>query len=271
MKLQKITHFSPTQLLMPDSNWLFNYGVLNKEKRRSMKVGWNAAFGTAVHTGIQDMLTLGVGLDEAIDSAYLSYDFHEPSAGEPEEKQAAYRDDIPVCIENGVDLLAGLFGGAKEEQLVEVSLPGVDTPVIGYIDLCSSDAFAEVKTKARRVGAVKKDGTRGMTKASLPKEPEFNHLCQVALYHEATKLKPHLAYVAAHDAVLFTPDNCEQLQPERLQYFLARLRATAIRREALLQISDDARVLAGLIDPQFEHPFYWNHEFAQEAKELWKI
>ena len=271
MKLQKLTHFSPSQLLLPDSNWLFKYGVLDKDKRSSMKVGWNAAFGTACHGGIQAMLTIGADLDEAIDSAYLSYDFHEPAEGEPEEKQAAYRDDIAACIENGVDLLSGLFGGATEEQSVEVSLPGVDLPVYGYIDLCTSTAFCEIKTKARRLGAVKKDGTRGMTKGSLPKEPEYAHLCQVAIYAEATGLTPHIAYVAAHDAVLFSPENCEQLQPERLQYYLARMRATAIRREALLRISDDPKVLAGLIDPQFEHPFYWNHEFAEEAKELWKV
>ena len=93
------------------------------------------------------MLTIGADLDEAIDSAYLSYDFHEPAEGEPEEKQAAYRDDIAACIENGVDLLSGLFGGATEEQSVEVSLPGVDLPVYGYIDLCTSTRLLRDKDK----------------------------------------------------------------------------------------------------------------------------
>ena len=267
---EQLTHYSPSQLLKPMAIWMFQYVYLNKQQRRGIKVGWNAAFGTAVHGGIQAMLTAGAGMDEAIDSAYLSYDFHDAPDSEPDEKRDKFRELIPDAIENGVDLLAEQFGGSAEEQKVEVSLPGVDLPVLGFIDLCSSDSFCEVKTKAPRMGAVKKDGSRGWTKAAIPAKPQFEHLCQVAIYQLATGLTPHIAYVSATNAVLFSPDNCEELGPEYMAYCVQEMRGRAIRRQNLLQVSQDPKVLAGVLDPDFQHPFYWDEEFIEEAKELWK-
>jgi len=268
---EELDHYSPSQLLRPMAVWLFQYVYLNRKQRRAIKVGYNAAFGTAVHGAIQAMLTIGADFDEAIDSAYLSFDFHDAPASEPEEKREKYRELIPDAVEQGIDLLAERFGGAEEEHKIEVSLDGVELPVIGYIDLCTSDAFCEVKTKAPRMGAVKKDGTRGWTKAALPAKPQFEHLCQVAVYQKATGLEPHLAYVSATGSTLFTPDNCEELQPEYLAFCLEEMRGRAIRRQNLMKVSDDPKVLAGLLDPDFQHPFYWDEEHKEEAKELWKI
>ena len=268
--MEELDHYSPSQLLKPMAIWMFNYVYLNKQQRRQMKVGYNAAFGTAVHGGLQTMLTIGTALDEAIESAYLSYDFHDAPEGEPEEKRDKFRELIPEAIENGVDLLAERFGGAEEERRVEVSLEGIDLPVMGYIDLCASDAFCEVKTKAPRMGAVKKDGTRGWTKAAIPAKPQFEHLCQVSIYQKATGLEPQLAYVAATGGIIFTPQNCEELQPEYLAYCLEEMRGRAMRRQNLMKVSNDPKVLAGLLDPDFQHPFYWDDEFKEEARELWK-
>jgi len=269
--MNELKHYSPSQLLRPTAVWMFQYLYLTKEQRRDIKVGWNAAWGTAVHGGLQSMLTLGTALDEAVESARLSYDFHDAPDTEPEEKREKYRELIPNAIENGVDLLAEKFGGAEEEQRVEVSLDGVELPVMGYIDLCASDSFCEVKTKAPRMGQVRKDGSRGWVKAALPAKPQFEHLCQVSIYQKATGLEPNLAYVSATGSVLFTPDNCEELQPEYMAFCLEEMRGRAIRRQNLLKVSNDPKVLAGLLDPDFQHPFYWDEEHKEEAKELWKI
>jgi hypothetical protein len=268
---EELTHYSPSQLLRPMAIWMFQYIYLNRKQRRAIRVGWNAAFGTAVHGGIQAMLTIGSSFDEAVDSALMSYDFHDAPDSEPDEKKEKFRELIPVAIENGVDLLADQFGGAQEEQKVEVSLAGVDLPILGFIDLCSPTAFCEVKTKAPRMGAVKKDGTRGWSKASIPEKPQFEHLCQVAIYQLATGLTPHIAYVSGTDAVLFGPDNCEELQPDRMAHYVEEMRARAIRRQNLLQVSTDPKVLAGVLDPDFQHPFYWDDDYIEEAKALWKV
>ena len=268
--INKLDHYSPSQLLRPMPVWMFQYLYLTKEQRREIKVGYNAAFGTAVHGAMQAMLTLGLDFEAAVEQAYLSFDFHDAPDTEPQEKRDKYRELIADAVEQGIDLLAEKFGGAEEERRVEVSLEGVDLPVMGFIDLCASDAFCEVKTKAPRMGAVKKDGTRGWTKAALPAKPQFEHLCQVSIYQKATGLEPNLAYVSATGATLFTPDNCEELQPEYPAYCLEEMRGRAIRRQNLMKVSDDPKVLAGLVDPDFQHPFYWDSEFKEEAKELWK-
>ena len=271
MKNYQLDHYSPSQLLRPMAVWMFQYLYMTKDQRREIKVGYNAAFGTAVHGAIQAMLTLGLDFDAAVEQAYLSFDFHDAPPTEPEEKREKYRELIPDAVEQGVDLLAERYGGAEEERRVEVSLEGVDLPVMGFIDLCASDAFCGVKTKAPRMGAVKKDGSRGWVKAALPAKPQFEHLCQVSIYQKATGLEPSLAYVSATGSVLFTPDNCEELQPEYLAYCLEEMRGRAIRRQNLMKVSNDPKVLAGLLDPDFQHPFYWDEEHKEEAKELWKI
>lgn len=264
-------NFSPSQLLRPMPVWMFQYIHMTKEQRRAMKVGWNAALGTAGHGGMQAILTAGIDFDTALQQAYLSYDFHDAPASEPIEKKEKFRELLPDLINNGVDLLAGKFGGAQEERKIEMELDGVEIPIIGYIDLCGEKAFCEMKTKAPRMGAVKKDGTRGWTKAAMPAKPQFEHLCQVAIYQKATGLEPNIAYISATDAVLFTPDNCDELQADYLAFCVDEMRARAIRRQNLLKISTDTKVLAGLLDPDFQHPFYWDEEFIDEAKELWKV
>ena len=268
---EKLDHYSPSQLLRPMAVWMFQYVYLNKQQRRAIKVGYNAAFGTAVHGAIQALLTAGLDFESALEQAYLSFDFHDAPEGEPEEKREKYRELIADAVEEGVSLLSEVYGGAEEERRVEVSLDGVELPIMGYIDLCASDSFCEVKTKAPRMGQVKKDGTRGWVKASLPAKPQFEHLCQVSIYQKATGLEPHLAYVSATGGVMFTPDNCEELQPEYLAYCLEEMRGKAIRRQNLMKVSDDPKVLAGLLDPDFQHPFYWDEEHINEAKELWKV
>lgn len=186
-------------------------------------------------------------------------------------KLEKFSEVLPDLIGQGIDLLAEKFGGAEDERRIELILDGIDVPIVGYIDLCTADAFCEIKTKAPRMGAVKKDGTRGWTKGSLPSKPEFYHLSQVAIYWKATGLTPHIAYVAAHDAVLFSPDNCDELSHEYLEYCLEDIRGKAMRRQNLLKLSTDPKVLAGLVDPDFNHPFYWDEETIREARELWQI
>jgi hypothetical protein len=212
----------------------------------------------------------GQDSDAALEAALLDYDFHP---ADDDLKREKYRDLIPAAIEQGVELLSEGFAGAEAERKISCQLDGVSLPVIGFIDIINEQqgTFCEVKTKAPRKGQVKKDGSQGWVKASLPKKPEYNHLCQVAIYAHATGMIPSIAYVTDQEAVRFDPFNCEELSKEYLGYCLSEMRRTAITRENLLKISTDPKVLAGLVEPDFEHPFYWDHQFKEEAKELWRI
>lgn len=266
---QVVSYMSASQLLKPTANRVFDYLHL-RERRRDSKVGFNAAVGTACHNAMQSVLCLGEDIETAITKAVADVDFHTAPPSEPEDKRDKYKEILPDMVHQGVDLLAEQFGGSKDEQRIEISLDGIDVPVIGYIDLVSSDTFCEVKTKSPRRGALKKDGTRGYSKASIPAVPEYNHICQVAIYHKATGLIPTIAYVAEHDAVLFTPDNCDELKPASLAHHLNEMYGKALRWQNLLKISTDPKVLAGIVEPDFTS-FYWDEETMQEARELWKI
>lgn len=267
MKSVGVYHFSPSQLNRPLANWMFEYVYLSKEKRREIVVGENAAFGTAVHTVIQAVTCHGQDIDEAVEEAMTGYDFHP--ANFSQDKRDKFRELIPAAATVGIDLLSPLFAGAQEERKIELTLDGVLVPVMGYVDLFKDGSLAEIKTKAPRQGAVKKDGTRGWTKASLPKEPAWEHIMQAAVYWKATGATPNIAYVSSDDGVIYNPDNCDKMSEDVLNFAIEEIRRKAITRQNLLAVSTDPKVLAGLMEPDFNHPFYWGHQFVNDAKELW--
>ena len=267
MKSVGVYHFSPSQLNRPLANWMFEYVYLSKDKRREIIVGENAAFGTAVHTIIQAVTCHGQDIDEAIEEAMTGYDFHP--ANFSQDKRDKFRELIPAAATVGIDLLSPLFAGSQEERKIELTLDGVLVPIVGYVDLFKDGQLAEIKTKAPRQGAVKKDGTRGWTKASLPKEPAWEHVLQAAVYWKATGATPNIAYVSSDDGVIYNPDNCDKMSDDILNFAIDEMRRKAITRQNLLAVSTDPKVLAGLMEPDFNHPFYWGHQFVNDAKELW--
>ena len=269
LKAAGISHFSPSQLNRPLGSWVFMYAYLSKQQRREMKVGENAALGTSVHNLIQAVLCAGQDIEEATKMALMDFDFHP--ADESKDKREKFRELIPAMGEVGIDLLSERFAGAGEEKSVELYLPGIEIPIIGYVDMMADGVFCEMKTKAPRMGQVKKDGTRGWSKAPIPKEPQIDHIMQAAVYWKATDTEPNIAYITAEDGIIFDASNCDLLKKDGLEFALEEARRKALIRQNLLKISTDPKVLAGLVEPEFDHPFYWNHQFKEEAKELWKL
>lgn len=263
-----LKHFSASQLNKPVANWMFNYVYLNNEQRKKIIVGENAAMGTAAHEAIQAILCHAQDIDSATSAALMSYDLHP--ANKSEEKRVKFREVLPAMITQGVDLMAEKFGGSQEERRIELELEGVVLPIVGYVDLYKDDCFAEIKTKAPRQGARKKDGTRGWTKALLPKEPAFEHVLQAAIYHKATGAEPNIVYVSADSGIIFNSDNCEKLSDDYLAYAMEEVRRKCILRQNLLAYSDEPKVLAGLLEPDFGS-FWWDDEYIAEAKKLWKL
>lgn len=265
-----IEHFSPSQLNRPVANWLFEYVYLSKDQRRQITVGENAAYGSAVHGGIQSVLCGGLDVEESITTAQMEFDFHP--ADESAEKREHYRELIPSAINEGINAL-GEWQGSEAELRVEWQPEGLAVPIIGFVDMASSyrKKFLEMKTKAPRLGAVKKDGTRGWVKAATPKEPEWSHIQQAAVYWKATGFEPNIAYVSDHSVTEFTPGNCEKMSQEVMEFAAQDMFIKAMKRQNLLKISTDPKVLASIVEADFDHPFYWKHQFADEAKSLFNL
>ena len=262
-----LTHFSASQLNKPVANWMFQYVYLNSEQRKQIIVGENAALGTAAHEAIQNVLCHGQEIENAIEHALFEFDFHP--ANKSQEKRIKFREILPDMVRTGVDAMAGEFGGGEDEVRIELELDGVALPIVGYVDIMTEGRFAEIKTKAPRQGAKKKDGTRGWSKSSMPKEPVWEHVLQAAIYHKATGVEPNIVYVSAEDTAIYNPENCEKLSETYLSYAIDEVRRKCILRQNLLAISSDPKVLAGLLEPDFGS-FWWDEETIGEAKELWK-
>ena len=267
------SHLSASQLNPSVGNWLFRYVYLSQEERRSIGVGERAAIGTSVHTAIQSIVCHGVDIEEAIEAAQIAFDFHD--ADEDEVMRVKFRECIPAMIQQGVDVcVENGFTGAIDEERIETWLNDVNIPVIGFVDmLVEGSMFAELKTKAPRKTKLLKDGTQGWSKATLPKKPEFSHICQAAIYWHALRVTPSIIYIAEHDAVIFNAYNCEELQADGIAYALNEMRQRALIRQNLLRVSTDPKVLASITDPDWGHMYQWKikEEWLERAKELWKI
>ena len=267
------SHLSASQLLRTPAKWIFDYLHLTKEQRQQVGVGERAAVGTVVHTAIQSIICHGNDIDEAIEAALIAFDFHD--ADEDDVLRVKFRECIPQMIHQGVNICVDNgFTGAVDEERIECWLDGVDVPLLGFVDLLvEGSMFAEMKTKAPRKTKLLKDGSQGWSKATLPKKPEFNHICQAAIYWHALRVTPSIIYIAEHDAVIFNAYNCEDLQADGINHALNEMRQKALIRQNLLRVSNDPKVLASITDPDWGHMYQWKikDEWLGKAKELWQI
>lgn len=272
-KTAGFSHLSASQLLRTPAKWVFDYLYLTPEERSQVGVGERAAVGTSVHNAIQAIVCHGADMIETIEAVQIAFDFH--NADEDDILRVKFRECIPAMVENGVNIcVENGFTGAIDEERIECWLDDVNIPVIGFVDLLVQDSmFAEMKTKAPRKTKLLKDGSQGWAKATLPKSPEFAHVCQSAIYWHALRVTPSIIYIAEHDAVIFNAYNCEELQADGIAYALNEMRQKALIRQNLLNVSADPKVLASIIDPDWSHMYQWKikEKWLERAKNLWKI
>jgi hypothetical protein len=272
-KAAGFSHLSASQLLRTPAKWVFDYLYLTPEERSQVGVGERAAVGTSVHNAVQAIVCHGADMIETIEAAQIAFDFH--NADEDDILRVKFRECIPAMIENGVNIcVENGFIGAIDEERIECWLNNVDIPVIGFVDLLVQDSmFGEMKTKAPRKTKLLKDGSQGWAKATIPKSPEFAHVCQAAIYWHALRVTPSIIYIAEHDAVIFNAYNCPELQADGIAYALNEMRHKALIRQNLLNVSNNPKVLASIIDPDWGHMYQWKmkDEWLERAKDLWKI
>lgn len=275
-KQANIDHLSASQLLRTPAKWVFDYLYLSPGERMRQGVGWRAHLGSACHDAMQNILCDGLDFETSIKAGKIYYD--DCISDEGEDMRVRLRQAIPGIIENGTRVLSdGGFANSTPEQAISVELPGVAVPVIGFIDMMQKTSSggivsAEIKTKGPKKTGIRKDGTQGWGKASIPKKPEWSHVCQSAIYNLAVGGDSVIAYAAEHDAVIFTADNCDELKPSGLAEALEEMRQRALLRQNLLTISTDPKQLTTIIDPDWRHMYQWKikDEFLARAKELWQ-
>ena len=212
--------------------------VMEKLLHCRAPVGCAAHRGTAVEHGV------GLGLfDPALSiedcQAAALAEFDRLAAFSTDPNRAKEREAIPGMVETALAELRQ-YGPptpppeGQRQHRVEVALPDVPVPVIGYQDFVwdGHGIVLDLKTQLR-----------------LASEISPAHARQGAVYVAGTNRQMRFCYA--------TPKKVAVYVLEDPAAHLAILREVALRLERFLRVSRDPQELAGLICPDFES-FWWS-------------
>ena len=151
------------------------------------------------------------------------------------------------------------------EHEMFAKIPGLVLPYNGRPDFSRS---IELKTKWSSYDQRAKSGKRT---ASLPTQPTWGHLSQVAGYGHGTGRPQAIVYANQTGYRVFTAENCDLLTPEGMASVLNHVAAKCRIRERQLQAATNVEELIGLVEPDFGHMWGWDvhPDVLDEAKRLW--
>lgn len=219
--------------------------VVEKLLRRRASPGCAAHRGTAVEHGVALGLFQPIlGIAECQAAALAEYDRLTALSADP--NRARERDAVPGLVETALTELRQ-YGPptpppeGHRQHRVEVALPDVPVPVIGYQDFVwdAHGIVLDLKTQLRLAGEI---------------SPV--HARQGAVYVAGSNHQMRFCYA--------TPKKVAVYALEDTRTPLLTLRHIAIRLERFLRLSRDPQELVGLLCPDFES-FWWS---APEARAL---
>jgi hypothetical protein len=193
-----------------------------------------------VHAGLIDP-ALPVG--SCIERALATYD--REMTLNPDERRDSERALIPGYVDHGLGELRQYGVPSAYQDRVEIGLPDVPAPVIGFIDWRFDDhgLIVDLKTSER-----------------LPSAISLSHARQGAIYARAhgnygmrfAYVKPTAGKKDGRAVVVY------ELERAEIDRQIAALREIALRLERFLSLSADAHELCGLIVPDYER-FHWTN------------
>ena len=287
VKYYGLNHHSPSQLNKIDGAWSYEYLFLTQEQRRNLPGNSKMFAGIQVGNAAQaDYGTYAWERNKKIEikrqkkavermlqyfNSYLPVDDRDREQHEINKQGLALiYDQFRMAFK-----MVGLKEPIECERTVTFELPGCQLPCIGRIDFEDANNFIELKTKWKKRGKPKNDGTTSysLQNISYGYLGWREHLLQIAFYWLATKKKPHLVVINENKFNVFTPDNCEDLKPKNLEKFLNVMAIVAKRRERLMERHAGKNTFTLDVEPTFNHPYFWNYggNHKQEAMKLWGI
>lgn len=283
-----LDHSSPSQEAMDDALWLVNYCYWDQEKRRQKNVSYRMVAGISIGRASQrfavkymydaekKMLNEKQSLDKIIDEELKAYSSYQPHNEADKEQHEDTKEYLVSMIKTTVKALQDikLDEESAAERYCTHKFDGLVLPKLGRIDYEDRKKFIELKTKHR--SKRKSDTKQGYSwiKGYLPKQPDINHLKQVAFYFHSTGKIPHLLYVNQDSFNVFTQDSCEQLKPDYLKFLVDQDYKKAKIRQNIVYISEGSvKRMAQLISPpDFSH-YMWRdlqQDMIEDAASLWK-
>lgn len=221
--------------------------VLQKLAGKQTPAGFAAHRGTASENGIvSGLLYPDMPIVECQQVALDQYDTLSGFSKNP--KAIKERAAIPGIVEQGVNKLRAAGIPDEIQHRIEVTLPGVDVPFIGFVDLgwTKHGIRLDIKSKLR-----------------MPSDIEKAHRRQVGLYIYGTNCTGRVAY--------FTPSQENVYVLEDGPLYVEELRQIAIRLQNWLSLSDDREKLIRSCVPNYGS-FYWADDYTRQlGKEVFGV
>lgn len=205
--------------------------------------GPSAMRGTAVEAGLNQALA-GEDDDKAIAAALDNFDL--ATAGEITEELERERRNIPDMVKLVAANLRSLGRPMATQRRVERRIPGIEVPIIGYIDYEWPEYIVDLKTTLR-----------------MPSEPRKDHAVQVVSYGDTLEKRPGLIYV--------TPRKIQRFAQEHMDLEEARwtLRRSALALRITLAVAADREEMTNLVVPRFDD-FRWSDAAKEAARTIWR-
>lgn len=241
-----IAHLSPSSLnTFAAAPAVF---VLDKLLKRKGKVGAAAHRGTAVEFGVAHGLSTGASDEECIDKAIN--EFWRLTAMLSDPRNEKEREAIPDMVKLALDNLRPYGPPTSMQGRVEVSVCGLQVPIIGFYDFEWANHKIIVDLK---------------TTHALPSQIKLAHARQVALYSAFRNhdYDPRLAYVTSKKAAVYRLESAEE--------HMKSLERIALSVQKLLSVSDDPREIASMVAPDIESFYFNDPDMRQAAFSVWGI
>lgn len=236
-----ITHLSPSSLRTyreEPALWVLKY--LHRVKD---EVGPGAWRGTAVEAGLNHYL---LGQPEFATKA-MHVAFEEKAAGVADDKIHKEREALPMFLAQAREALKDKppLTPKDQQHKISIDLPGIEVPLIGYVDYLWPDHGVDLKTTMR-----------------MPSEPSAAHVEQMACYMRATGRPFHLCYVTPKKWAMH--EVSPAMADEAMENVMRGARA--IRQLlSLVSTADDALTL---FSPEMEG-YRWSPEIVTAAKNIY--
>lgn len=196
---RKINHFSPSQGTMAVDQWVYKYLYCRQEDRRNFKRSSKMNSGVSVGEALEDYL-IGKPVMSS-PKIYQAYD--DKDMEQYQQDKQAFTPTLQNAIEGLKELEVTKDEKNYFEHYVNSQPKWLEIPIIGRTDIHNDKIVVELKTKWRRRGGKKKDGTSSFSKINPPVTPDSNHLKQAAFYHSCTNLPTFLLYATEKGYSIF--------------------------------------------------------------------
>lgn len=236
-----IAHLSPSSLRLyrdDPAAWCVRY--LCRVKDDGGPGAWR---GSAVEAGL-DRILFRAGVETAAKAMRDKWD--ELAMGVVDEKAAKEYELLPDYLAQAQKALAGRDTPLSLQSKISVSIPGIEVPVIGFIDYRWPDCGLDLKTTLR-----------------MPSEPNPAHVEQVAVYAKATGVPFSLLYVTPKKWAVY-----EITAPMVEEAYTGVLRGAYAIRHMLSKV-DSARDALRLYSPDFTN-YQWSPPMIEAATQIYQ-